>query len=198
VSLLNDFSAEMIIAVMPAFLVLLGAAPIFIGFIEGFADALASVLRLISGRYSDRLHQRKIISVWGYTLSVATRLVLAFVGNVWQVFFLRAFDRIGKGVREAPRDALLVESVEKREVGKSFGYQRAMDAVGGVLGPIAAVLVLPFIGGNYRTLFLIAFGVGIFAVLAFLFVKEAPPQKRTYREKNLSEKRSFKKLKKID
>ncbi len=174
VSFFNDFSAEMIIAVMPAFLVSLGAAPIFIGFIEGFADALASILRIISGRFSDCIRRRKIISVWGYSLSVATRSVLYFVTNIWQVFFLRAIDRVGKGVRESPRDALLAESVEGREVGKSFGYQRAMDAVGGVLGPVAAVLIFPAIGGSYRTLFMIAFAVGIFAVVSFVFVRESP------------------------
>lgn len=174
VSLFNDFSAEMMIAVMPAFLTtVLGAPPVFLGFIEGFADALASVLKIFFGWFSDKIHKRKIFAVSGYSLSVFTRWILALVGNFWQVFVIRAIDRVGKGFRDAPRDALLAESVEREEVGKSFGYQRAMDTIGAVLGPLTAVLILPLIDGDYRTLFLIAFGVGIFAVLSFVFVKEA-------------------------
>src|SRR3989339_1243451 len=87
VSLFNDFSAEMIIAVMPAFLtIVLGAPPVFIGFLEGFADALASVLKIFSGWFSDKIHKRKIFAVSGYSLSVFTRWILALVGNFWQVF----------------------------------------------------------------------------------------------------------------
>lgn len=173
VSLFNDFSAEMIIAVMPAFLTtVLGAPPVLLGFIEGFADALASILKIFFGWFSDKIHKRKIFAVSGYGLSVFTRWILALVGNFWQVFAIRAVDRIGKGFRDAPRDALLAESVEKEEVGKSFGYQRSMDTMGAVLGPLAAVFLLPLVAGDYRALFLIAFGVGIFAVLSFVFVKE--------------------------
>lgn len=171
-SLFNDFSAEMIISVMPAFLVSLGATPIFIGFLEGFADAVASFLKIYSGWLSDKLRKRKIISVFGYSLSVLTRSFLFFVGNIWSVFVLRAIDRIGKGFRESPRDALMAESVPKSDRGKSFGFQRSMDAFGGILGPALAVLILPFLGGNFRSLFLVAFVVGIFALLSFLPVKE--------------------------
>ncbi len=172
VSLFNDFSAEMIVSVMPAFLISLGAAPIFIGFLEGFADAVASFLKIYSGWLSDKLKKRKIISVLGYSLSVSTRWVLYFVGNIWSIFFLRAIDRIGKGFRESPRDALMAESVPRSDRGRSFGFQRAMDAFGGILGPAIAVLIFPFLGGNYRNLFLIAFVIGIFALLSFLPVKE--------------------------
>ncbi len=177
VSLFNDFSAEMIISIMPAFLVSLGAAPAFIGFLEGFANALASVLKVYAGWFSDKIKKRKIISVFGYTLSVITRPVLYVVRNAWGVFVLRAIDRVGKGFREPPRDALLTESVSKEERGKSFGYQRAMDAFGGILGPASAVLLLPLIHNNYRTLFLIAFFVGLFALISFLPVKDIEKQR---------------------
>src|SRR3989344_5096981 len=144
VSLINDFSSEMVYSVMPAFLtVVLGAPPVFVGFLEGFADALASFFRIISGWWSDKIRKRKIIAVSGYSLSVATRWFLALVTNFWQVFILRAIDRAGKGLRDSPRDALLSESVERRELGKSFGYQRAMDATGSILGALSAVLLLP-------------------------------------------------------
>jgi MFS family permease len=175
VSLFNDFSSEMVYAVMPAFLtVVLGAPPVFVGFVEGFADALASFLKIFAGWFSDRIGKRKILSVIGYSLSTSTRAVLAIVTNFWHVFVLRAIDRVGKGLRDSPRDALVSESVPREEVGKSFGYQRAMDTVGGTLGPLAAVLLLPILAGDYRSLFVIGFLFGILAVLTFVFVRDVP------------------------
>ena len=175
VSLFNDFSSEMVYSVMPAFLtIVLGAPPIFVGLLEGFADALARFLKIFAGWFSDRIGKRKILSVFGYSLSTATRLVLALVTNFWHVFFLRAIDRVGKGLRDSPRDALLAESVEKQEIGRSFGYHRAMDTIGGTLGPLAAVLLLPILSGNYRSLFIVGFFFGILAILSFVFVKDIP------------------------
>ncbi len=179
VSLFNDFSAEMIYAVMPAFLVgVLGAPPIVLGLIEGVADAVASFLKIISGWFSDRIRRRKNITVFGYGLSLLTRLGLVFVTNYWQVFGIRVLDRVGKGVRESPRDALLVESVEKPAVGGSFGYLRTLDQVGGILGPLLAVILLPILAYNYQNLFLIGFLIGILVLVLFIFVREpksAPP-----------------------
>ena len=178
VSLLNDFSAEMIQSVMPAFLTtVLGAPPVLIGFIEGFADALASILKIYFGWFSDKIGKRKILAVGGYIISVSTRWFLALVMGFWQVFALRAIDRIGKGLRDSPRDALISESVEPRELGKSFGYHRAMDTVGATLGPLFAVLVLPLIMNDYRILFKIGFAFGILSVLTFIFVKDVKKEK---------------------
>lgn len=175
VSLFNDFSSEMVYSVMPAFLtVVLGASPVFVGLIEGFADALASFLKIFAGWFSDRIGKRKIISVIGYSLSTFTRLILSVVTSFWHVFILRAADRVGKGFRDSPRDALLSESVEKSEVGRSFGYHRAMDTIGGTLGPLAAVAFLGFLGGSYRNLFVIGFLFGLLAILSFIFVKDIP------------------------
>jgi len=173
VSLLNDFSAEMMYSVMPAFLtVVFGAPPVFVGFIEGFADALASVLKIYFGWLSDKIGKRKILSVIGYAISVSTRWFLALVGNFWQVFLLRAIDRTGKGLRDSPRDALISESVESRELGKSFGYHRAMDTIGATLGPLTAVFLLPVIMNDYRLLFKISFVVGLLAIITFVFVHD--------------------------
>lgn len=173
VSLFNDFSAEMMYSVMPGFLtVVLGAPPIFVGFIEGFADALASVLKIYFGWFSDKIGKRKILAVTGYSISVSTRWFLALVGNFWQVFLLRAIDRIGKGLRDSPRDALISESVERSEISKSFGYHRAMDTIGATLGPLAAVLLLPLIMNDYRLLFQISFVVGLLAIGTFIFVSD--------------------------
>ncbi len=180
ISLFNDFSSEMVYSVMPAFLtVVLGAPPIFVGFVEGFSDALSSLLKIFSGWFSDRIGQRKVLAVIGYSLSIATRIILFIVTNFWQVFGLRAIDRIGKGLRDSPRDALLAESVEKSEVGKSFGYHRAMDTIGGTLGPLAAVFFLGLLGGNYRGLFLIGFLFGILAIITFVFVRDVQRPKDT-------------------
>lgn len=160
-------------SVMPAFLTtVLGAPPVFVGFIEGFADALASVLKIYFGWLSDKIGKRKILSVIGYTISVSTRWFLALVGNFWQVFLLRAIDRTGKGLRDSPRDALISESVESRELGKSFGYHRAMDTIGATLGPLTAVFLLPMIMNDYRLLFKISFVIGILAILTFVFVHD--------------------------
>ena len=173
VSLFNDFSAEMMYSIMPGFLTtVLGAPAVFVGFIEGFADALASFLKIYFGWFSDKIGKRKILAIFGYIISVSTRWFLALVGNFWQVFFLRSIDRIGKGLRDSPRDALISESVEVRELGKSFGYHRMMDTIGATFGPLAAVFLLPMIMDDYRMLFKISFFVGILAIFTFIFVKE--------------------------
>ena len=181
VSLFNDFSSEMMYSVMPGFLTtILHAPPVFVGFIEGFADALASVFKIYFGWFSDKIGKRKILAVSGYSISVSTRWFLALVGNFWQVFILRAIDRVGKGLRDSPRDALIFESVGRDEAGKSFGYHRAMDTIGGALGPLTAVFLLPMIANDYRLLFRISFVFGILAVLTFIFVsdvKKTSPEK---------------------
>jgi MFS family permease len=173
VSFFNDFSAEMVQAVMPVFLtVVLGAPAFFVGFVEGAADALSSVLKLVSGWVSDKIGKRKSPAIWGYGLSVFVRSFLAMVQNFWQVFGLRVVDRIGKGLRDAPRDALIAESVPREELGRSYGFHRAMDTLGATIGPLSAFFLLPLLGGSYRKLFLIAFVLGLLAIGSFVFVKE--------------------------
>ncbi|MFA4999342.1 MAG: MFS transporter [Parcubacteria group bacterium] len=176
VSLFNDFSNEMIQSVMPVFLsVTLGVPPVFVGIFEGIADAVASFLKIISGYVSDRIHKRKSLAIIGYMLSVAVRPIYAIASSFGRVLSIRIIDRVGKGFREAPRDALLSESVEKKELGKSFSFQRAMDSIGGIAGPLSAFLILPLFGGNnYRPLFFIAFGIGLLALMSFVFIKDAP------------------------
>jgi MFS family permease len=178
VSFFNDFSNEMIQSVMPVFLsVVLNVSPMSIGLIEGVADAVASFMRIFSGWFSDKIGKRKMPALFGYSLSVSTRPFFALASTFTQVFSLRIIDRMGKGFREAPRDALLVESANHEDLGKSFGYQRAIDALGGTLGPIAAFLILPmlsFTDNKYEILFFIAFAVGLLSIISFHFVKEIP------------------------
>ncbi|MBI2013540.1 MAG: MFS transporter [Candidatus Colwellbacteria bacterium] len=180
VSLFNDFSNEMVQSVVPVFLGLLlgGQAALAIGVIEGVADALSSFMKILSGAWSDKVGRRKPFAVVGYTLSVAVRPLWMFVTSFAGAMGIRAADRFGKGLRDAPRDALVASSVEEQELGKSFGYQRAMDAFGGLLGPLVAVLAFPLLEFDFKKLFFLAFILGLPAIFSFLAVREvrtAPP-----------------------
>jgi MFS family permease len=178
VSFFNDFSAQMVQSVMPVFLtVVLGAPAFFVGLIEGTADASASVFRLISGWISDKIGKRKQPAVFGYSLSTLTRLFLVVVNNFWQVFALRVIDRIGKGFRDSPRDALIAESVSEDKLGVSYGFNRAMDALGAAVGPLFGFLIIFWLKDGYKSLFLIAFFLGLFAIASFIFVKDVKVEK---------------------
>jgi MFS family permease len=143
VSLLNDTSSEIIYPLLPAFLFLaLGATPFAIGLIEGFAESMASLLKLFSGYISDRFGARKLLVFLGYALAAVTRPFLAFAGTWPQVLAVRMSDRVGKGLRGAPRDAIIASSVPKKDRGFAFGFNRAADHMGAVLGPVAAFLLL--------------------------------------------------------
>ncbi len=175
VSFFNDFSNEMVKAVLPVFLtVTLGASAAFVGFYEGIADALASFLRIFSGWLSDKIKKRKPIIFLGYSLAVVTRWLLVIVSSLGAVFALRVVDRLGKGLRDSPRDALITESVPKEELGRSFGFHRFMDALGGVAGPIAALITLSFVIEDYRKFFLISGILGLFAIYSLFFIKDVP------------------------
>jgi len=187
VSFFNDFSNEMVKAVLPVFLtVTLGASAAFVGFLDGAADAMASFLRIFSGWLSDRINRRKKIVFWGYALSVLTRWLLVVVSSLGVVFALRVVDRLGKGLRDSPRDALITESVAKEELGKSFGFHRFMDALGGVAGPIAALITLSIVVQDYRKFFLVSGILGLFAIFSLLFIKDmrhpgaAAPKRRKF------------------
>ena len=143
VSLLNDTSSEIIYPLLPAFLALsLGASPFAIGLIEGFAESVASLLKLVSGYVSDRFGSRKFPVFLGYSLAAIMRPILAFVTTWPQVLVVRMGDRIGKGIRGAPRDALIADSVSSKQRGFAFGFNRAADHLGAVFGPVAGFLLL--------------------------------------------------------
>ena len=184
VSFLNDFSSEIIYPLLPAFLALtLGASPFVIGLIEGFAESVAAFLKLFSGYLSDKFNRRKLPVFLGYSLASLTRPLLAFVTTWQQVLFVRLTDRIGKGIRGAPRDAILANSVSPEKRGLAFGFNRAADHLGAVFGPIAAFLLLSYFAANpdqpaahdYRRVFLFAsipVALGLFVII--FFVKEKP------------------------
>jgi MFS family permease len=174
VSLFTDISSEMIYPLLPVFLVsILGVGPTFVGLVEGVAEATASFLKLFSGWVSDRRQKRKFLVVSGYTLSTVTRPLVAAATAGWHVLFIRFLDRVGKGIRTSPRDALVADSTPESEYGKAFGFQRALDHTGAVIGPLIAFLLLTFITQQYRTLFLLAYIPGIIALFLLIFgVKE--------------------------
>ena len=165
VSLLTDAASEAIYPLLPFFLTtVLGGGPVALGLIEGIAEGTHSLLRIVSGRLSDRTRARRRLVVAGYTLSSASRPLIALVSGWWPVLAIRFADRVGKGVRSAPRDALLAHWAEPGDRGRVYGFHRAMDHAGAVVGPLAATVFLLAAPGRYRTLFLLTAIPGAIAV----------------------------------
>ncbi len=174
VSLLTDMSSDMIVPLLPLFITsVLGAGPAALGVIEGVAEATASFLKLLSGAWSDRVARKKPLVVWGYALAAVARPLSAFATSWAHVLLVRFADRTGKGIRTSPRDALIASSVHEGARGRAYGWHRAMDNLGAVLGPAIAFVLLSVWGFSYRAIFLLAAIPGIAAVLAlYFFVKE--------------------------
>jgi len=159
-SLFNDFSSEMVFSVFPAFFTtVLKAGARSLGLVDGIAEGLSNLFKIFSGNVSDRLQRRKALVVAGYVLSVLTRPFYVFVSAVGGALGLRVLDRVGKGLRDAPRDAIISLSTPKEELGRSFGYHRAMDTLGSILGPLVAYLILRFYPLHFNAVFLTAFVV---------------------------------------
>ncbi|MCC6330278.1 MAG: MFS transporter [Acidobacteria bacterium] len=186
VSLLNDTSSEIIYPLLPTFLFLtLGASPFFIGLIEGLAESVASILKLFSGYLSDRFNSRKFPVFLGYCLAAVFRPLLALVSSWPQVLAVRVSDRVGKGIRGAPRDALIAASAPEGKRGLAFGFNRAADHLGAVIGPLVAFALLSYIAadpdsptaGEYQRVFLFASVPVVFGLLLIIFfVHEDKPE----------------------
>jgi len=179
VSLFNDVSSEMIYPLLPAYLTrVLGAGPAFLGLIEGVAEAVASLLKVASGWWSDRLQRRKPVVVLGYGLSSAVRPLMAVAARPWHVLALRVADRVGKGTRGAPRDAMVAEVTPPGQRGRAYGFHRAMDHAGAALGPLLASAFLLW-RDDLRALFALAAVPAFAGVLVLLFgVHEASVPRR--------------------
>ena len=175
-SLLNDIASEMIFPLLPAFLLtMLGGNRFYLGVIEGAADSVASLLKLWSGGRSDQAGRRKGFILFGYSLAAITRPVIGLIVAPWQLFLARIGDRIGKGVRTSPRDALIADSTDPSIRGRAFGFHRAMDHLGAAIGPLLAAGFLFLWPGALRTLFLLTIVPGILVVaLLMLGLREAP------------------------
>jgi len=182
VSLLTDAATEMSYPLLPLFVATLGSGAVLLGIIEGVAETTASMLKLASGIMSDRMGKRKALVVLGYTISSFTRPMIGIVSSAWQIALIRSLDRIGKGIRTSPRDALIASSVADNARGRAYGFHRAMDHGGAVIGPFIGIgtLALLILGLGYsdlpvilRTTFLLSVIPGALAVLTLtLFVRE--------------------------
>jgi MFS family permease len=166
-SFLTDTSVKMVYSVMPMFLMSIGASKTSLALIEGIAESTASLVKALSGFWSDRIGKNKPFMLIGYGLSALIIPLYSFVISPMQVLVLRFVERFGKGIRTAPRDSLIAGSVTNNETGKSFGLQKAMDNSGAIVGPLAAFVLLIFLPQHYRLIFMLA---GIPAVLSILVI----------------------------
>ncbi len=178
-SFLTDISSEMVYPLIPLYLISkLGASPAILGLIEGVAESLASILKVSSGYFSDKIRRRKPITILGYTFSLIGKAFL-YLSRGWHlVFFSRALDRFGKGVRSAPRDVLIAESSSPQNRGSSFGLHRAMDTLGAAVGILGAYYFFTAYRGNFNKIFLLSL-IPAFLGVAILFlvrekIKDAP------------------------
>lgn len=176
VSLCTDISSEAVYPLTPVFLTrVLGAPAWAVGLIEGVAESTASLLKLFSGRLSDRSGRRKPLAVAGYGLGAISKPLIALAGSWPQVLGARFLDRVGKGLRAAPRDALIAESCAPEQRGRAFGFHRSMDTTGAVLGPLLGWAFLHFCPGAFRSLYALAFVPAALGVLVLaLAVREKP------------------------
>src|SRR5215469_8516828 len=170
-SFFNDTATEMAYWVLPAFLVTLGAGPAQLGLIEGIAESVASFAKLFSGYLADHIERRKPVVVAGYFVANAVKPLLAIVTSWWHILLIRFSDRLAKGVRGAPRDVMVAESVGKDKLGSAYGLIQSLDSAGAIVGPLAALLLLARF--QIRSVFLAAAVPGAFAVLvAMLGIRE--------------------------
>lgn len=177
-SFFTDTSTKMVYSIMPLFLLSIGASKTTISLIEGIAESTASLLKAISGYSSDKVGKNKPFMVIGYGITSIVTPLYALAKIPIQILFFRFFERIGKGLRAAPRDSLICGSIKKNEVGKTFGFQKAMDNSGAIVGPLIAFLLLSFFPLNYTNIFLFATIPAIFGVLTIvIFIKEAKAEK---------------------
>ncbi len=178
VSFFMDVSSEMIYPLVPLFLAnVLGINMSMIGLIEGIAESTASFLKVFSGWLSDRTRQRKNLMLAGYAISTLSRPIMAMAGVWQQVLVSRFIDRLGKGIRTAPRDAIIAESVHSSHLGRAFSFHRAMDTLGAVVGPAITFVLLGMFNNDYRKIFWLSMVPAVIAViLIILFIEEKKKQ----------------------
>lgn len=183
VSLFTDIASEMLYPVMPLFLRSIAFTAVLIGILEGVAEAIAGLSKGYFGKLSDAKRIRMPFVRLGYSMSAISKPMMAVFTYPWWIFIARAMDRLGKGVRTGARDALLSDESKPEDKGKVFGFHRALDTLGAVLGPAIALVYLNYHPGEYVTLFIIAFFPGIISIAITFFIKE---KKEKPVEKNIS------------
>ncbi len=174
ISLFTDIASEMLYPIMPIYLKSIGFSIIYIGILEGLAEAIAGLSKGYFGKMSDQTGRRVPFVQLGYILSSVSKPFMAFFIHPLWVLFARSLDRFGKGIRTGARDAMLSAEATPQTKGKVFGFHRAMDTLGAVIGPLFALLYLYFYPENYKTLFFIAFIPGLLSIFASLLLKEKP------------------------
>lgn len=176
VSCFADISSEMVYPIIPLYLTtVLGTTPVIVGTIEGIAESLASLLKVFSGYVSDKYHKKKKLAFFGYSTGLVYKLALLFATSWVGILIARIIDRFGKGIRTAPRDAMVAESADKTRLGKSFGIHKALDMLGSSIGILISFIILRFLGDNvntYKTLFIISIIPILIALCFFNFIKE--------------------------
>ena len=187
VSLLMDLSSEMILSILPIFLVTgLGVSVLTLGLIEGLAEGVASVIKAFSGALSDYLKKRKILVVIGYGLSTLTKPFFALASTATWIFVARFVDRLGKGIRGAPRDSLIADSTSTKIRGTAYSLRQTLDTLGAVLGPIFAIIILYLTTNNFRLVLWFAVIPAVLCIVVLIFgVKE------TTLKRNISSKKSY-------
>ncbi len=171
VSFLNDLSSEMVMPILPLFITSLGGSGLAVGLIGGLRESISSILKIFSGYWSDKTGRRKAFVTAGYLTSSAFKLFLAF-SKTWQhILVFTGLERVGKGLRTAPRDAIIADSMP-RDLGKGFGVHRAMDTAGAVLGSAAVFLLFWFFGLNFKSIIFIAAIIGFLSLIPLHFVTE--------------------------
>ena len=178
VSMMMDISSEMVHSLLPLFMVgTLGASAALVGLVEGLAEATAQIVKVFSGALSDYLGRRKGLAVLGYALGALTKPLFAIAPGMGMVLTARLLDRVGKGVRGAPRDALVADIAPPEQRGAAFGLRQSLDTVGAFLGPLLAVGLMLLWAGDFRAVFWVAVLPGLLAVaLLVLGVREPPPK----------------------
>ena len=178
ISLCTDMGSEMLYPVLPLYLQSIGYSVVFIGILEGVAEAITGLSKGYFGKRSDLMGRRVPFVQFGYLISVIAKpMMIAFVYPLW-VFFTRTLDRLGKGIRTGARDAMLSDEATLATKGKVFGFHRALDTMGAVLGPLIALIYLHYHPADYKTLFLIAVIPGALVMIVALFLKESPKTAR--------------------
>ncbi len=181
VSLLTDLSSEMMVSVLPMYITSLGGTAFAVGLTGGLGDSIASLLKVFSGYWSDRTGRRKPFVFFGYAGSAVAKLALGLTTTWGQIVGFRAIERTGKGMRDAPRDAIIADSAAVQVRGKAFGIHRAMDTSGAIGGSFLAILLFWLFGLSYKTIILTAAVIAFASLVPFLWVRDVrqEPQKRS-------------------
>ena len=170
VSFFTDFSTEMVMSVLPLYIIKdLDLSRTILGAIEGSGEFVNYIFRIPSGYISDKIGKRKILVIIGYGISTISKPFFIFVTSFLDTIIVRIADRIGKGIRTAPRDALIADSIDQSSSGKAFGIHRTLDQIGAIIGPLFAFLILELFGGNIQYIFLLSIIPGIASLFILIY-----------------------------